>query len=328
MELYITTQIDSFYTLAGAMPTLNVPGWADVKTLAYISLNLHKKNLTDIADTTTAKNRLLAIANSLRNRTTTSAYKIVMGDNDLYWGSNGGAANQSLILLAAFETSGDSSYLKAALTNLDYLLGRNGTNFCFVTGFGNISPMNIHHAISGADGVSNPVPGLLAGGPNTDAQTDCGTEAYPSSSFKALAYTDSYCSYSTNEVAINWNAPLTFAAMGMEAVLKGVRATPGTAVVTPTDIATLQEITTVQSSEDIAKLVVFYPNPAQTTLYISLMSAMDKVSLLNSTGQEVQLLNDAPVGESKINISNQAPGLYFLVIEKDGLVYSEKIVIQ
>jgi endoglucanase len=328
MELYITTKLDSFYTRAGAMPTLNVPNWQDVKTLAYISLTLHKKNLTNIADTTTMKNRLLSQANVLRNRTNTSAYRIAMGDNDFYWGSNGGAANQGLILMSAFEITGDTSYLDAAVANLDYLLGRNGTNFCFVTGFGNVSPMNIHHAISGADGILNPVPGLLAGGPNLDAQHDCGAAAYPSSSLRALAYTDSYCSYSTNEVAINWNAPLTFVTMGIEAVLKGVRATPGTSVVTPTDIATIQEITSVQSASDIEKLADVFPNPAQTTITVQLASEMDNLTLMNSTGQPIENIQAVTAGQTTLNVSECKPGLYFLVIEKDGIVLTKKIMIQ
>ncbi|MCU0431433.1 MAG: glycoside hydrolase family 9 protein [Cytophagaceae bacterium] len=327
MELYITTKVDSFYTLAGALPTLNVPGWGDVKTLAYISLTLHKKNLTSIADTVTIKNRLLSLANGLRSRSLNSAYQIPMTDSDFYWGSNGGAANQGVILLSVFEFTRDSSYLRAALSSLDYLLGRNATNFCFVTGFGNKSPVNIHHATSGADNVSDPIPGLLAGGPNTDAQTDCGAAVYPSSTFKALSYTDSYCSYSTNEVAINWNAPLTFLSMGMEAVLKGIKASAPNVTVSPTDIATIQEITEVIAPSDLARALVVYPNPSAGLVMVSSAIELDQIRLLNAQGMVLATL-ELTSNSASFDVSSLPAGLYYVQVERNGISYHQKLMVK
>lgn len=326
MELYVTTKIDSFYTLSGSSVNFGAPGWADVRALAYVSLNLHRKNLTPVADTSLFKSRLLTFSNSLRNRVASSAYKIAMGDNDFYWGSNGVAANQAFMLLSAFEIAGDSSFLKAALANLDYLLGRNATNYCFVTGFGNKSPMNIHHAISGADGIQNPIPGLMAGGPNTDQPGDCGAGAYPST-LKAKSYADTYCSYSTNEVAINWNAPLSFAAIGIEAILKGIRANPGTSTVLPTNIATIEEVTATTSAEAIAAKVSFYPNPASSRLTINIATSLDKVILINATGQQVSELSDVSEGEKTIELNKTWQGLHFLLFQKDGIVFAEKVIL-
>ena len=39
--------------------------------------------------------------------------------------------------------------------------------------------------------------------------------------FAATAYTDQQCSYATNEVAINWNAPLAYLAGALEAINAG-----------------------------------------------------------------------------------------------------------
>jgi len=80
-----------------------------------------------------------------------------------------------------------------------------------VTGIGTKPTMNIHHRPSGADGVVEPVPGFLAGGPNLVVPNDCGPNV-KRSPFPAAAYSDLECSYSTNEIAINWNAPLIFVA--------------------------------------------------------------------------------------------------------------------
>ena len=76
--------------------------------------------------------------------------------------------------------------------------------------------MNIHHRPSGADGVPEPVPGFLVGGPNTSVMNDCGPFV-SRSKFPAASYTDSECSYSTNEICINWNAPLFFVMAAMDA---------------------------------------------------------------------------------------------------------------
>lgn len=47
---------------------------------------------------------------------------------------------------------------------------------------------------------------MLVGGPQNGQQDGCD---YPSGE-PALSYADTWCSYSTNEVAINWNAPLVY----------------------------------------------------------------------------------------------------------------------
>jgi endoglucanase len=70
--------------------------------------------------------------------------------------------------------------------------------------------MNIHHRPSGSDGIIEPVPGFLAGGPNTVVFADCPNAKR--SKLPALSYVDELCSYSTNEIAINWNTPLSFLA--------------------------------------------------------------------------------------------------------------------
>ncbi len=76
--------------------------------------------------------------------------------------------------------------------------------------------MHPHHRPSEADGIVEPVPGLLAGGPNPSMQDKC---QYPSA-LPDEAYVDDVCSYASNEIAINWNAPLVYLAFGIEALEK------------------------------------------------------------------------------------------------------------
>jgi endoglucanase len=89
----------------------------------------------------------------------------------------------------------------------------------FVTGFGTVSPLHPHHRPSEADGIAAPVPGWLVGGPNPGQQDrkGCGTASYRSA-LPALSYLDDMCSYASNEVAINWNAPLVYVAAALQAL--------------------------------------------------------------------------------------------------------------
>jgi len=117
-------------------------------------------------------------------------------------------------LVNAYFVTNNKLYLNAALSNLDYLLGRNATGYCFVTGMGTHAPLHPHHRPSVADGIDPPVPGLLVGGPNPGMQDKCRYEFTETET----AYVDSDCAYASNEIAINWNAPLVYLANAIEAL--------------------------------------------------------------------------------------------------------------
>ena len=116
---------------------------------------------------------------------------------------------QAIALLYADQLSGTAKYRRYALQNADYLLGRNATGYCFVTGFGDQSPMHPHHRPSVADGIEAPFPGMLVGGPNPGQQDKDGLHnaVYPSN-IPDESYLDDEESYASNEIAINWNASL------------------------------------------------------------------------------------------------------------------------
>jgi endoglucanase len=218
-ELYTTTHQDSYYQ-AAPLPATPVPqpAWNQVRALACYTLARHRQSLTPLGQRRApqVRQQLLALADGLLASPTPTAYQTVMGQTtaDYTWGSNATAANQGIALVQAYRLTGNRRYLRAALTNLDYLLGRNATGYCFVTGSGQQSPQHPHHRLSEADGVAAPVPGLLVGGPNPGRQDKC---AYPSA-LPPLAYADNVCSYASNEVAINWQAPLVYLAAALEAL--------------------------------------------------------------------------------------------------------------
>ena len=193
---------------------ISIPSWNNVYLLGYYSL-LRNKN-ADTGLVATARQRLIAFADSLA-RGGDKSFGTVMGQSrrDFIWGSSSVALNQSIVLINAYLLTNNKRYIDFALTNLDYVLGRNATGYCFVTGTGTKRTMHPHHRPSVADGIDEPVPGLVAGGPNPGRQDRCA--GYPSN-LPAESYLDHDCSYASNEIAINWNAPLVYVVNGIEAL--------------------------------------------------------------------------------------------------------------
>ena len=222
-ELYVTTKNDKYYKAVKMFPDnkMPLPAWAQVRLLGYYTLLRAEHNLTPVAkkDLPKLKKLMIQFANELVEGTAERSYRTVMGktEKDYIWGSSSVAANQSIALIQAYKISNDRKYLNAALSNLDYLLGRNATGYSFVTGYGSKPTRYPHHRPSVADGIDEPVPGLLSGGTNASApkQDQCTTYT---SSFADEMYTDDDCSYASNEIAINWNAPLVYLTGAIEAL--------------------------------------------------------------------------------------------------------------
>ena len=217
-ELFVTTG-DATYKTSGA--SHNLPGWADVSGLATYGKATHATEFGNVAQV--AKDTLLRVADEFVARSVTG-FGVVMGKDDFYWGSNSVAGNQGVWLLHAYYVTGDNKYYVAATKVLDYLLGKNPLDMSFLTGFGTKSPKMPHHRPSTADGVSDPVPGMLVGGPQPGGE-DIGNKDWECKDYRtgnaATSYTDNRCSYATNEVAINWNAPIAYLAGAIEAINAG-----------------------------------------------------------------------------------------------------------
>ncbi len=214
VELYITTHDDSYYTGLNTAENADVPGWGGVKSLGWISLAQNLDSLTAAADKALIKSRLDTLATGIATKKAASPYGVSLETGDFFWGSNSGALNQAMMLLEAYQLdTSKSTYRQAAQALLDYVLGRNATDYSFVTGFGFKSPLNIHHRPSGGDGIAAPIPGFIVGGPHPDHYSDCAS--YPSP-LPAKSFVDEQCSYSTNEIAINWNAPLVYVSAALQ----------------------------------------------------------------------------------------------------------------
>jgi endoglucanase len=194
--------------------SFGLPSWSQTGLLGYYSLVQDRSGLLPKAKEDSIRNRLIAMANTYIHAATRNAFLVVMGGRktDFVWGSNSNAANQGVLLSKVYRLTGERKYLNAALGNLDYLCGRNATGYCFITGQGTFSPLHPHHRISVADGITDPVPGWLVGGPNPGEQDHSPYDFHE----PETAYVDLATAYASNEIAINWNAPLVYLAAAME----------------------------------------------------------------------------------------------------------------
>lgn len=210
-EMWLTFGGDDYAADARAHTVAcQVPSWGGVSALAYYSMVAEGRNVPGFD----ANAAICLSADSLLRREAESPVSLSLEKFD--WGSNSSVANEAMLKLVAAKAAPEraAAMRASALNDVHYLFGRNGVGYCFLTGVGARSPMHIHHRPSAADGIDEPVPGFLAGGPNTVVPTDCG-DAPARSQYPAKAYADQECSYSTNEIAINWNAPLVFDLLGL-----------------------------------------------------------------------------------------------------------------
>ena len=211
-ELFCTTKDQKYLTHLDELDqtSMVMPAWDKVALLGFYSLLNYQGKIPEeySGKWEMMRSKLLGMADDYLSYASQSAFQVVMGnkDSDFIWGSNSNAANQGILLLYVSRYTGKKIYQDAAFSNGDYLLGRNATGYCFVTGFGSKSPMHPHHRQSEADGIVDPVPGLLVGGPNPYRQDKCQYKYIE----RETAFTDDVCSYASNEIAINWNAPAVF----------------------------------------------------------------------------------------------------------------------
>ena len=197
----------------------SAPSWGSTSPLGCFVWLLPAREL-DEADRAFAdrlESLLLAYADQSVQGADQSAFHAPYGDEerDFFWGClSEQGANQATSLVYAYLLSGNKDYLANAYRNMDYILGRNATGYCYVTGFGSKSPMHPHHRLSAADDVAEPLPGFLVGGPNPGRQDGV---AY-ASTLPDEAYADDVNSYASNEIAINWSAGLVALSSALDAL--------------------------------------------------------------------------------------------------------------
>lgn len=211
-ELFCTTGENKYYeTIKPELGNIRfriTESWRNyVDNIGYYSLYLSER--LDADDRQLLEKGMIRLADEQLAGAQANPYGISISHFE--WGSNSDVLNTAMIQVMAHHITGDRKYLDAAAMFTDYIFGRNATGYSFVSGYGTKYSRNFHHRLLWADDNDDPFPGYVAGGPNGFMQDKGSVEsagaAYPDT-HPAKAYIDHTASYASNEICINWNAPL------------------------------------------------------------------------------------------------------------------------
>ncbi len=216
-ELYITTGETEFkdFVLASPRHTADIwsPGgamdWGNVAALGRIDLATVPNDLPGRDDV-----RESVVAGADKYLTTLKAhpYGLPYNPATYEWGSNNLVLNNAIVMAAAFDITGEIKYRDGVLETMDYIFGRNALNQSYVTGYGEVASKNQHsrwYAHQLDTSLPNPPRGTLSGGPNSGIQ-DPVAQAKLEGCKPQFCYIDDIESWSTNELTINWNSPLSW----------------------------------------------------------------------------------------------------------------------
>ena len=223
-ELYLTTGEDTYKQavfgseLHGDTEAVFPRGglnWGATAGLGALSLATVRGDLTE-DELAEVRAMVLEAADGYAEDSRQAAYGVPYApeNNQYVWGSNSQVLNNMVVLATAHDLTGETVYRDAVLHGLDYLLGRNPLNQSYVTGYGERDSHNQHHRFWANQldpDLPNPAPGSVAGGPNVGLEDEVAQEKLTGCA-PAMCYIDDIGSWSTNEITINWNAPLAWVA--------------------------------------------------------------------------------------------------------------------
>ena len=212
-ELYAATGQEDYRTAAEQLYQggldLTAFGWADVSGLGALCCLFDMKQKGGEVLYNRLKEDFLRQSAKVLECTKKSGYGTALPADRYGWGSILPIMSGAMSMILHWRLTGEEEMRDGALRQWHYALGMNALDVCFVTGYGKNRVMHPHHRPSGADGIDDPVPGLIAGGPN-------GNHNYPQTKEKlqglppAKCYLDELPSADTNEIAIYWNSPAIF----------------------------------------------------------------------------------------------------------------------
>ena len=200
-----------FKTTFKELKDTNSFGWADMGGYGTISYLFTEKSKVDTNIYETLKGRFIDEADRLVKVSQKDGYKVTRLPEEYIWGSNMNILDNAMHLIIANILKENNNYVETALYQWDYLLGLNSLSQCYVTGYGSKSIMYPHHRPSEGDGITEPVPGMVSGGPCSGLYDDAAKESC-SGMPPAKCFVDHADSYSTNEITIYWNSPAVFVA--------------------------------------------------------------------------------------------------------------------
>ena len=230
-ELFVTTGDQAFFTILSKSPhylhlkahedaTPQALDWRTTDALGTLTLSIATRN-TQPAVRDESRKSVVAVAEKYLSMSQADGFGQPYVGAHYVWGSNSFIMNNGLILAYAHAFTKDPRFLEGAVAAMDYVLGRNALGKSYVSGYGTRALTNPHHRLwahSVDPKFPSPPPGVLSGGPNSDLQDPYSKGMHPHC-IGQTCYVDHIEAYSANEVAINWNAALSWLSAYLNATL-------------------------------------------------------------------------------------------------------------
>jgi endoglucanase len=192
-----------FVDLFDAAP--RAPVWDDTLSLgqwAYLSADA-----ADDARADRLESAFVDYADDLVTDIETDGYRCALDTEDYHWASTKLALSKGNLLVLANAIDPDERYVAGALDQLHYALGRTPTGYSYVTGQGTHPPRTPHDRL--VEGTGTDVPGMVVGGANRSGDDERLAEFIERTDAPAAkCYVDATESYSANEWAIDYTAPI------------------------------------------------------------------------------------------------------------------------
>ncbi|MFN3873546.1 MAG: glycoside hydrolase family 9 protein [Ignavibacterium sp.] len=290
--------------------------WQNVRSLAHITYLYSNQLSSDPVIKSQLSASLNSYCNSLLTKVNANGFGISLNPGEYNWGSNSQVLNNAILLILCFTKNNNINFLNAAMQQLNYVTGSNAHNLSFITGIGKKYPLHPHHRPSQADGITEPIPGLIVGGPNQYLNDPVLQQYFNQNTPPALCYIDNVGSYASNEIAINWNAPLVFVAGYFN------------------NLST----TSVEEENDFPVQGFYleqnFPNPFNSSTRINWYSPLSswlKIQLFDSLGREIKTITEGffQAGSHSLlfTIDNELPsGVYYYRLSYDKSFRSKKMI--
>lgn len=181
-------------------------GWTDVAGFASLAVLSDSEKAMGEEVYNICRTVVLTEADRLLELCKLNAFDMGMEPIDFCWGSNMVVTNRGILWSLAYELTGEAAYAEAVLSHVDYLFGKNITNYSYVTGCGENAYKHPHNRPLQMDDVEEPVPGLVSGGANGHPGDPAACKLLPPGTAPMKCFVDVWESYSTNEITIYWNS--------------------------------------------------------------------------------------------------------------------------
>jgi endoglucanase len=295
---------DFFFTGAGS--------WSSVSNYAFYTWFEATSDEANNYITKTIKDAIIKWADNTAILSERNGFGVALNKNSYSWGSNSVVLNTGMEMLIINNLLHSQKYTNTAMDQLNYILGCNSLNFCFLSGFGSNGVKDPHQCINSYDDLAQAPPGFVPGGPNSYIDKwDIALYNYVTQNNlpPAQCYLDKHESFSSNEVCVVYNSGLV--------MLSGILY----------NASTINGLSTL-TNKTKEKILDICPNPAVKNLSVSVPENYigATIELYTISGEKIIEERVFSIPQN-IDISGLSECEYYIILVKDKIkVDSCKII--